>query len=173
MLSAGSGQILSVAFLPASSANYLAATQTVIIDVTSGGKLVPNLAWSNPQDISSGAPLGSAQLNASVDIPGTFLYSPPAGTVLKPGDRQILSVTFQPTDGATYAAVSRTVRINVTAALNKAMVRIAYLMPSNRAAQNSGTANLPMSCSRAAASIARICASSVTPIAAASLTACT
>ena len=30
----------------------------------------------------------------------------------------------------------------MTAALNKAMVRIAYLMPSNRAAQNSGTANL-------------------------------
>ena len=40
------------------------------------------LAWSNPASISYGAPLGTLQLNAFANVPGTYTYTPPAGTVL-------------------------------------------------------------------------------------------
>ena len=45
---------------------------------------------------------------------GSFLYMPPAGTVLAPGSNQILSTTFTPADTADYATVSATVTINVS-----------------------------------------------------------
>ncbi len=142
VLSAGSGQTLSATFLPAAVGNYLSATQTVVINVTSGGKLLPNISWANPGDISFGTPLLGAQLNAAADVPGTFLYTPPAGTVLNLGNNQVLSVTFIPDDTTKYTSVSRVARINVTAALNNALIHVAYLIPTNRVAQNSGVSNL-------------------------------
>ena len=42
--------------------------------------------------------LGSAQLDASASVAGTFAYTPAAGTVLHAGDNQTLSVVFTPTD---------------------------------------------------------------------------
>src|SRR5207244_2575998 len=130
VLNPGSGLILTAVFFPSAPNNYFSVTQTVMIDVTSGGKLVPNLTWSTPADISAGTPLSAAQLNAAADVPGTFVYNPPAGTLLSPGNRQVLSVTFLPGDTNTYAAVSRVVRINVTAPLNSSVLRVAYLVPT-------------------------------------------
>src|SRR4051794_4680349 len=46
-------------------------------------------------------------------VPGTFVYSPPAGTVLPVGVAQTLSVTFTPDDTATYSTAARSVPINV------------------------------------------------------------
>ena len=44
------------------------------------------VSWPTPAPIVYGTVLGSNQLNAAVSITaGTFIYSPPAGTVLSPG----------------------------------------------------------------------------------------
>jgi len=36
-----------------------------------------------------GTALGATQLNATASVPGTFVYAPPAGTVLNAGNRAI------------------------------------------------------------------------------------
>src|SRR5207302_985917 len=56
----------------------------------------PTLAWSNPADIVYRTALGASQLNAtatynSTNVPGTFTYTPAAGTVLSAGLGQTLS----------------------------------------------------------------------------------
>ncbi len=84
-------------------------------------KLVPTITWPNPADITYGASLTSAQLNATaaspanpgVGLSGTFIYNPPLGTVLQAGNNQTLSVTFMPTDTADFMNVTASVTINV------------------------------------------------------------
>jgi hypothetical protein len=90
----------------AGSTPTTAATLTV-------SKLTPVITWSNPADILFGGALGSAQLNATANVAGTFVYTPPAGTVLPLGSGQTLSVTFTPTDTADYNNASKSVTINV------------------------------------------------------------
>jgi hypothetical protein len=58
-------------------------------------------------------PLGAAQLNATANVPGVFVYSPAAGTHLSIGNAQPLSVTFKPADAVDYLPASATVAINV------------------------------------------------------------
>ncbi|MFN8538619.1 MAG: MBG domain-containing protein, partial [Thermomicrobiales bacterium] len=62
-----------------------------------------------------GTPLGATQLNTTANVPGTFAYTPAAGTVLGAGN-QTLSVTFTPTDTANYAVTSKNVSITVNKA---------------------------------------------------------
>lgn len=69
--------------------------------------------WATPAAITYGAALGAAQLNANARVPGTFTYSPDAGTVLNAGNAQLLSVTFAPDDPLSYAPTTATVTINV------------------------------------------------------------
>jgi len=84
-------------------------------------QLVPTITWADPSDSVYGTPLGSAQLDAAaaspaslgVNLPGTFTYNPPLGTVLDAGSNQTLTVTFTPTDSIQYARVTNTVYINV------------------------------------------------------------
>jgi uncharacterized delta-60 repeat protein len=57
------------------------------------------VTWTNPATIVYGTPLSDSELNATANMPGTFVYTPPAGTVLGAGDRT-LSVTFSPNDTA-------------------------------------------------------------------------
>lgn len=73
---------------------------------------VPKLSWSTPAPIAAGTALGSNQLNATATVPGTFVYNPPAGTILPIGTN-ILSVTFNPTDSEDYVSISNTVAISV------------------------------------------------------------
>jgi uncharacterized protein (TIGR02145 family) len=75
----------------------------------------PVINWTNPEDISFGTLLSEIQLNATADVPGTFVYIPPIGTKLNEGTNQDLKVVFTPTDSNTYNAASKTVKINVTA----------------------------------------------------------
>ena len=77
------------------------------------GIATPAVSWPIPGNIVYGTALGSAQLNASSPVPGTFSYSPPAGAVLNAGSNQTLSVTFKPTDTNSYSSVTNTVSINV------------------------------------------------------------
>lgn len=92
-------------------------TKSASATVTLGSKTTPTIKWINPADLLSGTALGVAQLNAVASVPGTFLYTPPAGTVLPVGSGQTLQVLFTPTDAANYNSASGTVLINVNAAV--------------------------------------------------------
>ena len=60
-------------------------------------------------------------------MPGTFVYTPAAGTVLNAGAAQTLSVTFTPTDAANYTTATATVTINVL----KATPTITWATPAD------------------------------------------
>jgi len=111
VLGAGS-QTLSVTFTPTDTTNYNTATATVTLVVN---KATPTITWATPSPIIYGTALSSTQLNATVSVPGTFLYSPVSGTVLGAGS-QTLSVTFTPTDTTDYNAATATVTLTVTGA---------------------------------------------------------
>ena len=74
---------------------------------------VPSINWSNPADLIVGTSLSTTQLNATASVPGTFSYTPAAGTLLPLALNQTLTVNFTPTDSVSYAETSRTVTINV------------------------------------------------------------
>jgi hypothetical protein len=88
------------------SATSNAATLTV-------NKATPVITWSNPSDIVYGTVLSASQLNATASVPGNFVYTPPAGTILNAGASQTLHVDFTPTDTANYNNASKDVTINV------------------------------------------------------------
>jgi hypothetical protein len=110
VLNAGTGQVLSVTFTPTDTLNYTTATKTVTIDVT---QAIPVVTWANPAAITTGTALGPMQLNATANVAGTYVYTPPAGTVLSLGVGQTLSVTFTPTDAANYTTATKAVVIDV------------------------------------------------------------
>jgi hypothetical protein len=76
-------------------------------------KATPIVSWPSPTPIVFGTLLGGGQLNATANVPGTFVYNPPAGTRLSAGSHT-LSVTFVPTDTIHYATASATVALTVT-----------------------------------------------------------
>ena len=75
-------------------------------------KMTPVITWSNPAEIAFGTSLSSTQLNATALILGTFVYNPPAGTILNEGTGQILSVSFTPNDTVNYNNASTSAEIN-------------------------------------------------------------
>ena len=54
-------------------------------------------------------------MNATSPLPGTYTYTPPAGTILPVGT-QTLTVTFTPADTVNYTSATKTVTIEVLAA---------------------------------------------------------
>ncbi len=125
ILNAGANQVLSANFTPANSTNYNSVTGiTVLITVN---KATPVITWNNPAAITYGTALSATQLNATANVPGSFVYSPVAGTVLNAGANQVLSATFTPTDMNNYNTVAdRTVQITV----NKANPVITWNTPA-------------------------------------------
>jgi hypothetical protein len=75
-------------------------------------KIAPTVTWPAPANITSGTELSGMQLDATASVPGTFAYTPPAGTVLSAGT-QTLSVTFTPADVKGYAKATMSVPITV------------------------------------------------------------
>jgi Divergent InlB B-repeat domain len=77
-------------------------------------QITPVITWPAPAPITFGSALSSVQLNATTTVPGTFTYTPPAGTVLPVGPNQPLSVTFTPNDTTVYlpAAANNTITVN-------------------------------------------------------------
>ena len=104
----------SIQATQAGNASYAAATPVTRSFTVS--KAMPTITWSAPAPITYGGALGNGQLNASASVPGTFVYVPPAGTVLPVGNGQTLSVTFTPTDATDYATAAASTTINVNAA---------------------------------------------------------
>lgn len=135
LLEAGSGQLLSVTFTPDDLENYLPVTQTNELNVTIGGKTLPKITWNAPLPILQGTPLGPLQLNATANAPGTFTYSPADDTVLPIGNDHVLNVTFTPNNPAVYTSASKSVTIDVVPLTSNTLVRIAYIVPSNRVPQ--------------------------------------
>lgn len=105
------------------TANYESATRSVTIEVA---KAAPVLTWAAPATIVYGTPLTSTQLNATSNVPGTFVYTPAAGTILNAGAGQTLSVQFTPNDGANHTTAAATVTITVT----KAVQTLAWNAPA-------------------------------------------
>jgi hypothetical protein len=99
--------VASVTGLEMNTSNNSASDTTVI------GQSTPVVTWFKPPAILYGSALGSGQLNATANVPGTFVYTPPAGTVLPVGNGQTLSVTFTPNDPASYSAATATTSIDV------------------------------------------------------------
>jgi len=104
---------------------YTAGTQTVsATDTVSGAsgnitvtvnQATPTLTWSGPAAITYGTALSGSQLDATGDVPGSFVYTPAAGTAL-PAGTQTLSVTFTPSDTTDYTTVTQTVQLTVNQA---------------------------------------------------------
>jgi hypothetical protein len=96
------------------NANYAAASATGTFTIQ---KASPVIDWPTPAAIPAGTPLTAQQLNASASfggstVPGTFVYAPPAGTILSVGNSS-LSTTFTPTDATNFQVVSASRTINV------------------------------------------------------------
>ena len=141
VLTAGS-QSLSATFTPSDTANYTTASANVTLAVN---KAAPVITWATPAAITYGTALSATQLDATANIPGTFVYSPATGTIL-PAGNQSLSATFTPTDTANYAAATG----NVTLAVSKAAPVISWATPAAitygtalSATQLDATANIP------------------------------
>lgn len=105
---------LHVVFTPDNTAGYNGATANTNITVV---QATPIINWPTPAAIPAGTPLSSIQLNATATfqgapLPGTFVYTPPSGTVLSAGIHT-LKVVFTPTDSLDFATVSATVQIVV------------------------------------------------------------
>jgi hypothetical protein len=105
-------QTLSAIFTPSDTKNYSAATASVRLSVTQASPLI---SWATPAPVAIGTALSAAQLNATASVPGTFVYSPAAGTVPAPGT-QTLSAAFTPTDAMDYAATTAHVSLTVGSA---------------------------------------------------------
>jgi large repetitive protein len=88
---------------------YAAATAT---QTTTAEKAASVITWPSPAPITYGTPLGATQLDATANVPGTFVYSPAAGKVLAAGV-QSLSVKFTPTSTSDYTTVTDDVDLTV------------------------------------------------------------
>jgi hypothetical protein len=78
----------------------------------------PTINWPTPASVLAGTKLGPTQLDATATlngsmIGGTFVYNPPAGTVLEAGT-VTLNTTFTPTDKTDIATATGSVKITVT-----------------------------------------------------------
>ncbi len=113
VLNAGDNQPLSVTFTPTDNIDYAIATAMTTINVNPA---TPIITWASPAPIAYGTPLGAVQLDATASVPGSFIYSPAAGTVLHLGNNQPLSATFAPTDTIDYTSTTVTTRITVVTA---------------------------------------------------------
>jgi hypothetical protein len=92
------------------------ASEIFVMKFGTAAKATPVITWAAPAPITYGSALGNGQLNASANTPGTFVYTPLAGTVLPVGNGQTLSVTFTPSDTVDYTTASASTTINVNPA---------------------------------------------------------
>jgi len=92
-----------------SSTNYNAASGAAAITIN---KATPILTWPEPAAVTAGTALTDAQLNATANVAGTFVYEPGLGTVLT--ESRELSVAFTPADTVNYNGAAATVTIAVT-----------------------------------------------------------
>jgi MBG domain (YGX type)/BspA type Leucine rich repeat region (6 copies) len=116
---------ITVDVLGMSAANYSFTGVSGILSIT---QATPTVTWATPAAITYGVRLSATQLNATASIAGSFVYTPPLGTLLHVGDGQTLSVAFTPTDTLNYTTANATTLLTVNkaplilTAANKSMV---------------------------------------------------
>jgi len=88
--------------------------------------ITPTITWATPAPITYGTALTSTQLDATASVPGTFVYTPAAGTY-PPGGKDTLSVAFTPTASTEYTTATKTVSLTV----NPATPTITWATPSS------------------------------------------
>jgi lysophospholipase L1-like esterase len=110
---------LSVTFTPTDATDYSTDSASVALTVN---QATPQITWEPAGLIAAGMALGSSQLNATATAPGgttelagSFLYTPPAGTIFNSTGAQTFSVTFTPADTADYTTVDASVTLTVAA----------------------------------------------------------
>jgi probable HAF family extracellular repeat protein len=109
----------------------------------------PVITWHNPPDMQLGSALGSGQLDAAanfagVSVPGTYVYSPKAGTVLQTGSNITLTVQFTPLDTVDYLTASGSAVVNVVGTTNQYTTPNFVLTHSlSRGYNNGGAVNCP------------------------------
>jgi hypothetical protein len=96
--------------------NFIAPTTTDIIVIQG----TPVITWATPAAIPYGTALAATQLDATASyggtaLAGTFVYAPPAGTVMTQLGTNNLSVTFTPTDTTDYLSATGSTTIQVIA----------------------------------------------------------
>jgi hypothetical protein len=107
---------LSVTFVPSNPAGYTGSTGTTQLVVT---KATPVITWPTPTPINVFVPLSGTQLDATAatpqgaSLPGTFVYSPAAGTSFSTPGIYPLNVTFTPTNTTDYTTATATVNLTV------------------------------------------------------------
>ena len=89
---------------------------------SSVSRTTPTITWAAPASIVAGTALSSTQLDATANVAGTFVYSPPAGTVESTAGTVMLSVTFTPTDTTNYNTATASVSLIVTSETSTATV---------------------------------------------------
>jgi hypothetical protein len=110
LLAAGT-DTLAVTFVPSDTTDYSNVTVATTLQVT---QAAPVITWPAPGSLIAGTSLSSAQLDATASVPGTFSYSPSAGTVLPTGT-STLTAQFTPVDATDYSSVSTSTSVIVTA----------------------------------------------------------
>ncbi len=103
--------MLTVTFTPADRTDYTTVSASTTLQVA---QAVSMLSWPAPAPIISGTALSGAQLNASANVPGTFSYTPVAGTVPGVGTAA-LNVVFTPADTTDYTTATASNFVKVTA----------------------------------------------------------
>jgi hypothetical protein len=108
----------------AATQNYLAASASqsaTVVRANSG------VTWATPASIPYGAPLSGTQLDATANTAGTFVYTPPAGTILGVGTHT-LAVTFTPTLSQLY--FSATVKVAIVVSKTATTATITSHLPN-------------------------------------------
>jgi hypothetical protein len=144
-------QAAYVLVVPAGQSSSSSAPQTLSssaqVTITPAGATTttPAITWSAPAPIQYGTALSSAVLDATANVPGSFAYTPAAGTVLKTGP-QTLTAVFTPSDTTTYSAATATVQLTVNQAspvITWAPVAAITQGTALSSAQLDATANVP------------------------------
>ena len=100
----------SVTFTPTDTTNYNTVATNVSVTV---GQATPLITWSAPASIAYGTGLSGVQLDATANVPGSFLYAPAAGTVLSAGTNTLTTV-FTPTNTLDYSGATGAVSLVVS-----------------------------------------------------------
>jgi hypothetical protein len=98
--------------------NYSATTNDGTLTIYAG---VTNemMTWTNPSSITYGTALTTNQLDATADVPGTFVYSNASGSIVSIGSvlnagTNVLTAFFAPSDTVDYTNITASVKLIVT-----------------------------------------------------------
>ncbi|HWF49161.1 MAG TPA: hypothetical protein VG294_00840 [Solirubrobacteraceae bacterium] len=103
-------QTLSATFAPTDAQNYASSSASVQLTVQ---QATPTVTWAAPAPIPLGTKLSATELNATASTPGTFVYTPAAGSA-PPLGSNVLSATFTPTDAVDFTSGTATALLQVT-----------------------------------------------------------